>query len=354
MTKRRKVIRAAAARFGLVVGVCLMLGVAFFSWTWIAEAYTSGGDMGVVAAFAAIGLAFAFGAAIAWPSVRGLLALAVVVALAGCTRVDPGYEGIKVDMLGSDRGQAYPIVYGRVWYNPYTHDIYQFPTFVQRVIWTAQEGEGDPSNDQSFTFRSKEGYAFNVDVGMGFSFLAGKTPEVFVAYRRTPEAIIDGPFRDIVREAFVTVGSRMEGLGILGSEMPRLNQDVTALVRENLKAITKIDYVNVVGKPRVDSRVEQAINSVIQATQQANEAQERVRMREAEARQQVAQANGNAEALLINAKAKADAIRIEAQALQQYGSSVLQMRAIEKWNGTMPMVTGDGAMPFITVPTPQR
>lgn len=340
--------------FTKVLAAFTLLGVLFFSWTWAAEALTNGGDLGVTIVYVALAVLVALLIARVWPRVRGVVPVLLVLALSACTRVDPGYEGIKVDMLGSDRGQAYPIVYGRVWYNPYTHDIYQFPTFVQRVVWTAQEGEGDPTNDQSFTFRSKEGYAFNVDVGMGFSFLAGKTPEVFVAYRRTPEAIIDGPFRDIVREAFVTVGSRMDGLGILGSDMPKLNQDVTTLVRETLKAITKVDYVNVVGKPRVDERVEQAINAVIQATQQANEAQERVRMREAEARQQVAQANGNAESLLINARAKADAIRIEAQALQQYGSSVLQMRAIEKWNGTMPMVTGEGAMPFITVPTGTR
>lgn len=345
---RLRLFAYAMAGFGFV-------GVLFFGWTWVAEAFSASDDLGVAAAFGAVAVVLAALAAAAgphWRRLGGLFALAL--ALSGCTRVDPGYEGIKVDMLGSDRGEAYPIVYGRVWYNPYTHDIYQFPTFVQRVIWTGQEGEGNPGADESFTFRSKEGYAFNVDVGMGFSFLPGKTPEVFVTYRREPEAIIDGPFRDIVREAFVTVGSRMEGLGILGSSMPQLNDDVTALVREQLKGIAKVDYVNVVGKPRVDPRVEQAINAVIQATQQANEAGERVRTAEAEAKQRVAAAEGNAKATLIEAEGKAKAIQIEAQALQQYGSQVIQMRAIEKWNGVMPAVAGGGAMPFISVPTAAR
>lgn len=344
--------------FGYSVLAFVAIGLAFFAWTWTAEAYTAADDLGVIVAFAVIALAASAGIGIASVmgarirrKMGGALLAVLCVALSACTRVDPGYEGIKVDMLGSDRGTAYPIVYGRVWYNPYTHDIYQFPTFVQRVIWTAQEGEGNPSADESFTFRSKEGYAFNVDVGMGFSFLPGKTPQVFVMYRRTPEAIIDGPFRDVVREAFVTVGSRMEGLGILGSSMPQLNEDVTALVRELLKDIAKVDYVNVVGKPRVDPRVETAINAVIQATQQANEAQERVRTSEAEARQRVAAANGNAEAMLIEARGKAQSIQIEAQALQQFGAQVIQMRAIEKWNGVMPTVTGSGATPFISVPT---
>jgi len=338
--------------FVVSLTVFLGFGLAFFAWTWTAEVYTASDDVGVVMAWGVVALAAATGIAVArhhWRRFGGVLLVLLVMGATACTRVDPGYEGVKVDMLGSDRGAAYPIVTGRVWYNPYTHDIYQFPTFLQRVIWTAQEGEGS-ANDDSFTFRSKEGYAFNVDVGLGYQFIAGKTPAVFVKYRRTPEAITDGPFRDIVREAFVSVGSRMEGLSILGAGMTQLNADVTAVVREALKGIVQVEYVNVVGKPRVDQRVEQAINAVIQATQQANEAQERVRMREAEARQQVAQANGNAESLIINAKAKADAIRIEAEALRTYGAQVIQMRAIEKWNGTMPMVTGGGAMPFVTIP----
>jgi regulator of protease activity HflC (stomatin/prohibitin superfamily) len=251
-------------------------------------------------------------------------------------------------MLGGDRGAAYPIVTGRVWFNPYSEDIYEFPTFLQRVLWTATP---DGGLDESFTFRSKEGYAFNVDVGMGLSFKAGQTPKVFVKYRRTAGEIIDGPFRDVVREAFVQAGSQMEGLSILGSGMTELNTRVTALTKASLGELVAVEYVNVVGKPRVDPRVEQAINAVIQATQQANEAQERVRTKEAEARQQVAQATGNAESMLINARAKADSIRIEAEALRQYGAQVLEMRAIEKWNGTMPLVTGGGSMPFISLPS---
>lgn len=341
--------------FWFVLAAFAAIAVAFGSWSVLADAATASSDVGVLIAFAAVALVVALIAALVsnyWKKHSGLLALVfVAISVAGCTRVDPGWEGIKVDMLGGNKGTAYPIVTGRVWYNPWTEDIYEFPTFLQRVVWTAQEGEGDPANDQSFTFRSKEGYAFNVDVGFGVSFRNSKTPQVFIKYRREAGEIIDGPFRDVVREAFVQAGSQMEGLSILGSGMTELNTTVTALVRKQLGDLVTVEYVNVVGKPRVDKQVEGAINAVIQATQQANEAQERVRLKEAEARQQVAQANGNAEALRINAQAKADAIRIEAEALRQFGAQVIEMRAIERWNGVMPMVTGSGAMPFISVPT---
>lgn len=336
--------------FGTLLAVCIGLAIVIFGYAFVTDMLNTSNDMSVAVAFTVIGIVASAVISVGWKKLRPLFIIFLCIGATACTRVDPGWEGIKVDMLGGDRGAAYPIVMGRVWYNPYTEDIYAFPTFLQRVIWTAQEGEGNVLNDESFTFRSKEGYAFNVDVGMGVSFKNGQTPNVFVKYRREAAEIIDGPFRDVVREAFVQAGSQMEGLSILGAGMTQLNTSVTELVRKQLGDIVTVDYVNVVGKPRVDQRVEQAINAVIQATQQANEAQEQVRTKEAEARQKIAEARGTSEALLINAQGKADAIRIEAEALRTFGTQVLQMRAIERWNGVMPLVTGEGAMPFITVP----
>lgn len=282
---------------------------------------------------------------------RGLLALALLLSVSACQRIEPGYEGIKVHMVGSDRGvDAYPIVTGRVWYNPVTYNIYTFPTFLQRIVWTSEEGEGSRADD-SFTFRSAEGYSFNVDVGFGFSFRAGRTPYLFERYRRTAREITDGPFRDIVREAFVEAGSQMGGLDILGAGVTNLNETVTELVRAELSDEIEVDYVHMVGQPRVDARVEASINAVIEATQRANEAEEAVRQSEAEAMQRIAEAEGTAEAMRIEALARAEAIEIEAEALRQFGDAILNMRAIEKWNGIMPQVVGgDGAVPFINIP----
>lgn len=275
--------------------------------------------------------------------------LALLFLLAGCTRVEPGWEGVRVHLVGTERGvDAYPIVTGRVFFNPITYDIYKFPTFLQRVVWTADDSNGSPRDD-SFTFRSREGYSFNADVGFGFSFVEGQGPFLFERYRRTAGEITDGPFRDIVREAFVEVGSQMEGLSILGEGVIALNEGVTEVVRQALMGQINIEYVNMVGQPRVDERVEMSINAVIEATQRANEAEETVRQREFEAQQRVAQATGVAEALRIEAQARAEAIEIEATALRQFGSAILQMRSIEKWDGVMPIYMG-GDMPFITVP----
>lgn len=281
--------------------------------------------------------------------------LAIALALTGAsgcmTRVEPGWEGIRVHLVGTERGvDAYPIVTGRVFFNPITYEIHRFPTFLQRVIWTATDTEGS-RDDESFTFRSSEGYSFNVDVGFGYSFIPGETPALFERYRRNAEEITDGPFRDVVREAFVEAGSAMEGLEILGEGITILNESVTELVRTALSGEVIVEYVNIVGQPRVDDRVEASINAVIEATQRANEAEETVRQREFEAQQRVAQARGDSLSRVIEAAGRAAAIQIEADALEEYGEAIIQMRAIERWNGTMPQYVGGGQMPFLTIPT---
>ena len=58
-----------------------------------------------------------------------------------------------------------------------------------------------------------------------------------------------------------------------------------------------------------------------------------------------------AEQKITMAQAEAETIRIQAQAIkEQGGEEYVKMKAIEKWNGTLPQYTGGGAMPFISIP----
>ena len=80
----------------------------------------------------------------------------------------------------------------------------------------------------------------------------------------------------------------------------------------------------------------QAIESKVTAEQNALGAKNKLEQVKFEAQQRIADAQG-----------KADAMRIEIQALQT-NPQILQLRAIEKWNGALPLVTGS-ATPFIDI-----
>lgn len=67
-------------------------------------------------------------------------------------RVDAGSEGILVNLYGSDKGvDDVSLVTGRVWYNPFTEEVYEYPTYVQTIDYPA------------FTINAKDGSEFTVD-----------------------------------------------------------------------------------------------------------------------------------------------------------------------------------------------
>jgi regulator of protease activity HflC (stomatin/prohibitin superfamily) len=79
-----------------------------------------------------------------------------------------------------------------------------------------------------------------------------------------------------------------------------------------------------------------AVEAKVSAEQQALAAKNKLEQIKFEAQQKIESAKGSAEA-----------IRIEADALYQ-NPAVLQLRAIEKWDGVLPKVTSE-AIPFINI-----
>jgi regulator of protease activity HflC (stomatin/prohibitin superfamily) len=118
------------------------------------------------------------------------------------------------------------------------------------------------------------------------------------------------------------------------------------LVREDIKAqlrsrlaeqdivVTEFNIVNF-----MFSKVfNEAIEAKVTAEQQALAARNKLEQIKFEAEQKVAEAKG-----------KAEAITIESNALRS-NPQILELRALEKWNGVLPQVTGSGGIPFINLP----
>jgi len=85
----------------------------------------------------------------------------------------------------------------------------------------------------------------------------------------------------------------------------------------------------------------EAIENKVTAEQNALAAKNKLAQVDFEAQQRVTQAQGEAEA-----------IRIQAQAITaQGGKEYVQLQAISKWDGKMPLVTGGNSLPFINIGT---
>jgi regulator of protease activity HflC (stomatin/prohibitin superfamily) len=338
----------------MIAALLVMVLIVIWMFTWGTSALSSRSNLGVAfGAVFTILLLIGLGAGLWVWGIKfarhfRLLALVaiVLVGAAGCTKVEPGYVGIKVKLYGRQRGvQDYPIVTGRVWYNPWTEEIYQFPTFLQNVVWTRSLNEGSPS-DESITFNSREGAIINADVGLSYSFDGNKVPELFVEFRQPAEVITNIYIRNKVRDALNRESSRMSVTDIYGVKKQDLLNAVKADLEEELghKGI-HFDTVSFTSGLRVPPQVEESINSAIEATQRAVEAQNKVAQSTAEAQQRIAEANGIAQSTMIKAKAQADANQLLNASLTPM---LIQYEALQKWNGTLPEVT-TGAVPFINV-----
>jgi len=288
-----------------------------------------------------------------------LLALGLIIVSAyTLTRIDAGHVGIRVKLAGSARGvQDIPVVTGWVFYNPLIEQIETFPISVQNVVWTQshQEGRG---HDESVTFSSGEGVNINADIGLSFHIEPMLAPHLYLRFRQPNLLLLaDGYVRNAVREAFNNVASRMVVQDIYGAGKGKLVADVTAHLNDVLgKDGFLIDQLTINGALRLPENVATAINRAMEATQNAIQAENRVRQVRAEADQAIAQAHGAAEAARQRAEGEADAVLIRARAdaraneiirLSTSGA-ILQYRAIERWDGKLPLMQGGDKTPLLT------
>ncbi len=250
-----------------------------------------------------------------------------------------------------------PTVQGWVVYNPLTEQIVQFPTSVQNVVWTASHTEGSP-NDDSITFSSKEGASINSDIGIAFHIDPAMAPKLYARFRQPNMAILANSYiRNAVREAFSESGAQLPVQEIYGAGKNKLLADVAKSVRDGLAPEGMvIDQLTINGTLRLPENVVGSINRALEATQNAIQAENRVRQIKAEAEQAIASATGAADAARLKAAGEADAILIRARAESKANEilrlsvtpAVLAYRQLEKWDGKLPMYAGT-QLPMMTL-----
>jgi len=278
--------------------------------------------------------------------VRAVALALCVIAFGGCTKVSPGWVGIKVNNYGDQKGvNDFPLRTGRVWFNPLTTDVYKFPTFMQTAVWTSSKTEGSP-NDDSISFSDQHGVNISADIALSYRIDRLKVPSIFVTYRQSADALTHGYMRNKVREAFNDVGSQFPAIGIVGDQKAEFQAAVKEFLNSTLGGEgISFDTVAMVGHPRLEKQVQTAINAALQATQDAIKAQNIVAERQAIARQKIADAEGEAKSITLRAEAEAEANRIVAASITP---ELVQYEAIKKWDGGLPLVTG-GSVPLIDI-----
>lgn len=197
----------------------------------------------------------------------------ICLSTTGCYKiVQPGHAGLLIKQTGTDRGvQDYPIQTGRVFYNPFNEYVMEWPTNVQRVIWSSTTIEGKDVNDE-ISFQSKEGLHFTSDVNAAYQMQREKVPHFYVQFRTADlDQFTHGFFRDSVRNAFnASTGYTAEEIN--GAKQSDLINKVQEVVKEKM-AVYGVDVIQIgfAAPPRPPAQVKQSIENKIAAIQKSEQ-----------------------------------------------------------------------------------
>lgn len=240
----------------------------------------------------------------------GFIFLSLLVVLSSCTRIDAGYEGILVKQYGTDKGvQDVSLVTGRVWYNPLTEDVEQYPTFVQTIDYDA------------FNVNAKDGSEFLVDPTLSFNIVSGNSPKIFTKYRKKLEDVSKTTIFNYVKDAFRLQMNKYTTDEIV-SNREKFENDVQKTLSDVLE---KEGFLleQLTSGLKYPQAIVDAVNAKNKAVQEAMRVENELRVTEAQAKK-----------LLVQAEAEKKANELKQSSLTPM---LIQQMFIEKWDGRTPL-----------------
>ncbi len=251
-----------------------------------------------------------------------VILLLLLLAGVNCSKVPAGYVGVKVYLLGTNKGvDSEELKVGRHWIGV-NEELYLYPTFTKNYVWTQGNHEDSPT-DESINIQTKEGLTVNADVGIQFRIDPDKANELFQTYRKGIDEITDVTLRNAVRDTLNQLASGMSSETIYGAGRVELMEKTTAkVVAEFSPKGILVEKIYWTGEMRLPPKIKEALDAKIEAIQRSEQ-------RENELREAIAQAK------IDKAKAEGTANQIRQEA-QQLTPLTIQKMFIEKWNGELP------------------
>ena len=253
-----------------------------------------------------------------------LLIVASYMMLIGtsCESVGVGYEGVKINYYGSDKGvDSVSLSTGAQWYNPLTQNIVQYPVFVQTVDY------------EPFTINAQGGSEFIIDPTVSLKIEDGKSPKVYEKYQKTLDEVIHITIYNYVKDAYRTQLNKFSTDYII-SHRDSIENAIESYLSESLKR-EHFKLEQLTSGLQYPQSIVDAVTAKTRAVQDAQRVQNELEVVKAEA-----------EKVLVKARAEKEANELKSQALTP---QILQQQWIEKWNGNVPTVTSETSGTFINL-----
>ena len=246
--------------------------------------------------------------------------LLISIVFISCTRVDSGNEALRVDQFGNDKGEAVAVeVRGTVFYNPWSQDIFEYPTYMQHVAY------------EGVTFTTKDGSVFTSAPNFNYSMKVGRAVNVFTKFRKDISEIESTYMMSSVQDAYVRIGNTFNADSLMANRALFEDKMMQELVNKLGDDFIVSQLVSNMNPP--PSLVE-AINTKNQLVQEGLAEQNKVVKATAAANVRIENARGLAESMKITADGEAYANTKRQSTLTD---KLLQQQFIERWDGVLPV-----------------
>lgn len=236
-----------------------------------------------------------------------------------CTRVDSGNEALKVDQFGNDKGTPVATeVKGTVFYNPFTQDVYEYPTYMQHAEY------------DELSFTTKDGSVFTAKPSFNYKMKVGRAVGVFTVYRKDMYDIESTYMWASVQDAYVRVGNRFTADSLMASRAKFEDQMIKELA---LKIGEDFDISQLVSNMTPPASLVEAINNKNKLVQEGLAEQNKVVKAEAAAKVRMADAYGDSASAVTRAAGDAKAYELQQRNLTPM---LIDKMRIEKWDGSYP------------------
>lgn len=271
--------------------------------------------------------------------------LVIILSIAGCNRIDAGHVGIKVNLYGNDKGVSdITEVTGMVWYNRWTKQVYEVPTFVQNAVYTYADDKKSRENEE-FVVTTKDGMKAKFDISMNYLTPDTSVVKIFRRYRKPLKELEKGVIRNFLRKAFNNVASKYTAEGLYENRSEFENEASIKVKKELLKEGFIVEQVVILNDIRLPDDMTQRINDKVKSAQITKQKQEEVLQEKAEAEKRIARQEGISRSKIIQAKADSAALIIQSAAESQayrmknreLTQLLVQQQFLEKWDGKLPV-----------------
>ena len=294
-----------------------------------------------------------------------IMVVALIVCFSCAEKVPAGYVGIVYSMNGGVSDE----VLSQGWHiiSP-TKKVTLYSIGIEQSYLTAGK-DGDSHDDDSFEVPSSDGKGLKVDLTFTYRYDSEKVTDLFTRFKgQSGRAVRDSFIKPNIISWTKEVTAKYPVTEILGDERANLNIALSEYISEKFKPygiiIENVSLIDIDADDETRASVQRKVNAqqeleLAQIEQKtANvQAQKDKEVALIKAEQEKETAIIEAEQAKIKAEGQAEAVRIKAQAeaaankmiAESLTAELIEKQKIDKWNGDVPMVQGEGSMPIVNI-----